>query len=72
MLILSRKMGQRVMIDDNIIITVIEIDKKWNQIKLGFEAPENIKIVREEILGLYVPKYLSEDDLKCQLLNNTK
>ncbi len=47
MLSLTRKVNESIIIDDNIKITVI-CDKR-GQVRLGIEAPENIKIWREEI-----------------------
>ena len=47
MLILTRKLGERITIGDDIVITLLEI--KGAQIKLGIEAPKNISIHRQEI-----------------------
>ncbi|WP_104721997.1 carbon storage regulator CsrA [Helicobacter mesocricetorum] len=47
MLILSRKENESISIGDNIIIKVISIDK--GNVKLGFEAPPNLLILREEL-----------------------
>lgn len=47
MLILTRKLGESIIIEDNIKITVVDINKQ--QIKLGIDAPKNITINREEI-----------------------
>lgn len=47
MLILTRKLGESIIIDDNIKITVVDISKQ--QIKLGIDAPKSITIHREEI-----------------------
>ncbi len=47
MLVLSRKVGESVIIQGSIKITVLEIS--GNQIKLGFEAPEDVFIYRQEI-----------------------
>ena len=47
MLILTRKVGQRVMLGDDIIIEVIDINK--SEIRLGITAPDNIEILREEL-----------------------
>lgn len=47
MLILSRKTGERVMIEDNVFITILGI--KGNQVRLGINAPSQISVHREEI-----------------------
>jgi len=47
-LVLSRKLGEKIVIGDNIVITVVKIDR--NQIRLGIEAPQNVPVFREEIL----------------------
>ena len=50
MLILTRSYEQSVIINDNIKVTVLGIDRR-GQVKLGFEAPEDVIIVREELLA---------------------
>lgn len=47
MLILTRKLGESIIIEDNIKITVVDINRQ--QIKLGIEAPKHITINREEV-----------------------
>ncbi len=47
MLVLSRKLGEKIVIGDSIVLTVVKIDR--NQIRLGIEAPANVAIYREEI-----------------------
>ncbi|MCL2520718.1 MAG: carbon storage regulator CsrA [Spirochaetaceae bacterium] len=47
MLILSRKKNERIIINDIISISIIEI--KGDQVKLGIEAPEYVKVFRHEI-----------------------
>ncbi|MGE7825179.1 carbon storage regulator CsrA [Paenibacillus sp. NPDC093718] len=47
MLILSRNKGQKIMINDNIVLSVIEIN--GDQVRIGIEAPSNVTIYREEI-----------------------
>jgi len=47
MLILTRKLGERITIGDNIVITLIEI--AGSQVRLGIEAPKGISIYRQEI-----------------------
>ncbi len=47
MLVISRKNGQKVMINDNIVVTVVEA--KNGSVKLAIEADKDVKIYREEI-----------------------
>lgn len=47
MLVLSRKLGERIIIGENIVVTVVKIDR--NQIRLGIEAPVEVSVYREEI-----------------------
>jgi carbon storage regulator len=47
MLILTRKLGESIAIDDRITITVVAL--KGNQVKLGIEAPADTKVYRQEI-----------------------
>jgi carbon storage regulator len=47
MLVLSRKVGERVVIGDRIVVTVLEV--KGRQVRLGFEAPPDIQIWRGEL-----------------------
>jgi carbon storage regulator len=48
MLILSRKINEKIMIGDDITVSIIEI--KGDQIRLGVDAPRNVKIFRQEVL----------------------
>lgn len=47
MLVLTRKLGESIAIDDDIKIVVVQI--KGKQVRLGIEAPQNTKIHREEV-----------------------
>ncbi len=47
MLILSRKKGETIVIDGNIEVTVVDIEE--DKIKLGFDAPRDVSILRKEI-----------------------
>ncbi len=49
MLILTRSYEQSVIINGNIKVTVLGIDRRGT-VKLGFEAPEEVAIVRQELL----------------------
>ena len=48
MLVLSRKPGERIVIDRDIKITVLRIGPRG--VRIGIEAPGGISIVREELL----------------------
>ena len=48
MLVLSRKLGEKIVIGNNIVVTVVKIDR--NQIRIGIEAPQDVPVFREEIL----------------------
>ncbi|MEK6625138.1 MAG: carbon storage regulator CsrA, partial [Bdellovibrionota bacterium] len=47
MLVLTRKLGESIAIDDHIKIIVIQI--KGKQVRLGIKAPKETKIHREEV-----------------------
>ena len=47
MLVLSRKKGEKIVINGNIEITIISVGQR---VKVGIEAPKDIKIVRSELL----------------------
>jgi carbon storage regulator len=47
MLILTRKLGERITIGDDISVTLLEI--KGSQVRLGIEAPKGISVYRQEI-----------------------
>lgn len=48
MLVLTRKVGEEILIGDRINVKVIEIS--GNKVKLGIEAPAEMRIYREEII----------------------
>ena len=47
MLVLSRKVGERILIGDNISVTVVRVAQ--GTVRIGVEAPDEMAIVREEI-----------------------
>ena len=47
MLVLTRKPGQSIVINDNIEVTILEV--KGESIRIGVEAPKNVTIYRHEI-----------------------
>ena len=47
MLVLSRKIDERIMIGDQIEISIVDI--KGDQVKIGIRAPGNVKVYRKEV-----------------------
>lgn len=49
MLILSRKKGERLIIGDNIVVTVADV--RGDKVRIAIQAPRDVAIVREELLA---------------------
>jgi carbon storage regulator len=49
MLVLSRKIGERILIGEDIYLVALGIQK--GSMRFGIEAPKSVNIVREELLG---------------------
>ncbi len=47
MLILTRRVGESLIIGDDVIVNVLGV--KGNQVRIGVEAPKNVPVHREEI-----------------------
>jgi carbon storage regulator len=47
MLVLSRKLGEKIVIGNDIVVTIVKIDR--NQVRIGIEAPHDVPVFREEI-----------------------
>ena len=47
MLVLTRKLGEKIMIGDTVTVTVVDI--KGDSVRLAIEAPKEVKIFRAEI-----------------------
>lgn len=62
MLVLSRKAGERILIGDDVAITVVRIGP--NSVRIGIEAPKTMNIVREELCDFGSGKNQSATDAK--------
>ena len=47
MLILTRRVGETLMVGDNVTVTVLGV--KGNQVRIGVNAPKDVSVHREEI-----------------------
>jgi carbon storage regulator len=62
MLVLSRKVGERIVVGDKVTITVVRLAQ--GSVRIGIEAPAEMAIVREELLhgdGKGQPRVLTTD-----------
>lgn len=48
MLVLTRRIGERIYIGDDIYITLLDIDR--GKVRIGVVAPSNLLVLREELL----------------------
>lgn len=48
MLVLSRKLNEKIVINSDIVVTIVKIDR--NQVRLGISAPDHVRIQREELI----------------------
>ena len=49
MLVLSRKAEQKILIGPDVVLTVMVV--KGNLVKIGIEAPRNVRVLRSELLN---------------------
>jgi len=49
MLILTRRVGERILIGDDTWITITGV--QGGQVKIGFDVPQGVKVLREELIG---------------------
>ncbi|MGZ4677304.1 MAG: carbon storage regulator CsrA [Acidimicrobiia bacterium] len=48
MLVLTRKISERIVIGEDVVVTVLEV--RGDQVRVGIEAPREVKVFREEVL----------------------
>lgn len=67
MLILSRKTEEKIVISDNIVITIVEAEK--DRVKIGIEAPKNVKVFRKELIDEVTELNTESGDIDLGLFN---
>lgn len=71
MLILTRYAGQKIIIGDDVVLTILPNGSSSKQIKIGIECPTDIKIYREEIYKIKQEEKKAEE-IKQKILNIRK
>ena len=67
MLILSRKIEQKIRIGDDIILTIIDV--KGDQVKIGVEAPSDVKVYRQEVFSAIQSENTAANNISVDALN---
>ena len=67
MLVLTRKSGEKIQIGDDISILIMEI--KGKQVKLGIDAPSDVKVHREEIYHRIKEENIKASNIELSELN---
>ena len=49
MLVLARRRNEGIVIGEGIKVTIVEV--RGNQVRLGIEAPKDVRVLREELTG---------------------
>jgi len=52
MLVLSRKKNESIVINDNIVVTIVEI--RGDKVRLGINAPRDVPVHRQEVLDAII------------------
>ena len=68
MLVLTRKSGEKIQIGDD--ITILIMDVKGKHVRIGIEAPLEVKVHREEIFLKIQEENLKAADVDCAELDS--
>ena len=67
MLILSRKIDQKSCIGNDIVLTIIDV--KGDQVKIGVEAPNSVKVYRQEVFSAIQTENTAANNISMDALN---
>ena len=59
MLVLSRKLNEKIVVNNDIIITIVKIDR--NQVRIGIQAPGDVPIYREELIAMDASRHVESE-----------
>ena len=63
MLVLTRRVGEKIIIGDNVRVSVL--GAKGHQVRIGIEAPDDVKVNREEIHQRRLKEQKALNDTRC-------
>lgn len=63
MLTLTRRIGEKIIIDNDIVCTILDVQE--SHIRLGFVTPHDVKINRKEI---HIRKHMGHEDIQASQL----
>lgn len=49
-LVLARRVGESIVINGQITVTVLALHDRWGNVRLGIEAPRSVSVFRKELL----------------------
>ena len=64
MLVLSRKVGQQILIGDGIVVTLVRISPK--AVRIGIEAPKGVSIARDDRPAIIAPEPKPSAPTPCE------
>ena len=67
MLVLARKVGEKIILNDN--IEIIVLDSNQNSVRLGVNAPKNVTVYREELYREIQNANKSSNDVSAGTIN---
>jgi len=69
MLVLSRKKNESIIINDNVVVTVIDV--RGDKVRIGIEAPRDVSVHRQEVLEAIVNEKLKFNSDRSEEFSDT-